>query len=53
MWELDRWYAVHQDDWDIARADIEARRTSLNPVEVAPVGMDCARKLGLDYTRPA
>lgn len=56
MWELDVWYAVHGEDWDIAKADINKRRGPQNsalygPVEIAPVGMDCARKLGIEFTK--
>lgn len=51
MYEIDRFHAVHTDDWDIARADIESRRTCLGPVQFALMGMDWARKLGMEFSR--
>lgn len=52
MFELDRYEAVHQDDWEIAAKDIRSRRNVTgDPVIIELVGMDCARKLGLEYTR--
>ena len=50
-YELDVMEAVHQDDWEIAQAHITANRTCRDPVCIQPIGMDCARKLGLEWSR--
>lgn len=46
-YEFETMSAVHPDDWDSARF--------ANPVEfafaVVPVGMDCAKRIGLDWTK--
>lgn len=57
LYELDRFEAVHADDWDAARVDIEARRPSppapLSRVVEGLVGMECAKRLGLEWSREA
>lgn len=44
MWNVDTLEAVHGEDWEAAAME---RRT----LSVSPVGMDCAKKLGLEFTR--
>jgi hypothetical protein len=51
LYELDTMNAVHGEDWEIATAEITARRTARDPVSIELVGMDCARRLGLEWTR--
>lgn len=51
MWELDTMDAVHGEDWEVARDEIAARRAARNPVNTGLIGMDCARRLGLEWTR--
>lgn len=51
LYELDRYEAVHRDDWEAARDQITASRTAHHPVIVEPIGMDCARRLGLEWSR--
>lgn len=51
-YELDDPCAIHSEDWEIAKADIAARRIQgAAAFCVEPVGMDCARRIGLEYTR--
>ena len=51
-YELDGGAAIHADDWEIAKAEIVARRAKhLEPFVVGPIGMDCARRIGLAYSR--
>lgn len=51
LYELDRYEAVHAGDWDAARCDILARRNVVGePLLVEPIGMDCARRLGFEWS---
>ena len=51
-YELDRPEAIHADDWEAAKIEIVARRAPhLDAFVIGPVGMDCARKIGLEFTR--
>ena len=51
-YELDTQSAVHSEDWEIAGIDIKSRRAvHLDAFVVGPVGMDCAKRIGIDYTR--
>jgi hypothetical protein len=52
MFELDRYEAIHGEDWEIAEPEIRARREHFAPVERGLLGMDCARRLGLEWSRP-
>jgi hypothetical protein len=55
MYELDRYEAIHSEDWEIAQSEIPPTRApNLKDrcVLVHSVGMDCARKLGLEWSRP-
>lgn len=49
--ELDRFEAVHQDDWQTAQKEITKSRKALSPVCIAPIGLDCARKFGLEWSK--
>lgn len=52
-WELDRWCAIHPDDWEAAAVLIPARRAPHlreTAIEEGLLGMDCARKLGLEWS---
>jgi hypothetical protein len=52
MYELDRFEAVHSEDWEIAEPEIRASRNcNSDPVVYDLLGMDCARKLGLEWSR--
>jgi hypothetical protein len=51
MVEEDKWEAVHSDDWGLARIEIEPGPQDRDRVWIMPVGMDCARKLGLEWSR--
>jgi len=54
MYELDVWEAVHAEDWEVAQADIDSRRNKsggLSAAVVEPIGMDCAKRLGLEFSR--
>lgn len=52
MYELDRYEAIHSDDWEAAEQDIVSRRLQRGKaVLIEPVGMDCARRIGLEFTR--
>jgi len=53
MWELDTMDAVHGEDWEVADAEIRTRREHRDPINVGLVGMDCARRIGLEWTRPS
>lgn len=53
MYELDRYEAVHGEDWEVAAVDINQRRNTVTaPVVYGLIGMDCAKRLGLEWTRP-
>lgn len=43
-WELDSYCAIHRDDLELARTVIE------RPIESGPIGMTCAKKLGLQWS---
>ena len=50
--ELDRFEAIHPEDWDIAALQIaEHRAAHLDAFQKGLVGMDCARKLGLEWSK--
>lgn len=52
--ELDRYDAIHADDWEVAAKEISGRRAKhLDAVCYQPIGMDCAKRLGLEFSRPA
>jgi hypothetical protein len=40
-WEPDKWEAIHPDDW-----------AATPGADEGPVGMDCARRLGLEWSAP-
>jgi hypothetical protein len=42
--EIDRYEAIHPDDWDKATETGRAIHAGL-------IGMDCAKRLGLEWTR--
>ena len=48
--EVDVMEAIHPEDWKAAEVEINARRTCSNPFQRGLVGMDCARRLGLEWT---
>jgi hypothetical protein len=50
-YEEDKWEAVHNEDWEIAEQEIEPGPSDRDRVWIMPVGMDCARKLGLKWSR--
>lgn len=53
MYELDKYEAVHVDDWLVAEADIKSRRAShLDAVVFDTIGPDCAKKIGLEFSKP-
>lgn len=57
-YELDTFDVIHPEDFDKARADIAVRRAAYhgNPILIGPVGTDCARIIGREFTfseRPA
>jgi hypothetical protein len=44
--------AIHADDWDTARDAITSERTmGAEAFIVGPVGMECAGKIGVEFTR--
>lgn len=45
-WELDTFHAIHVDDLGRARAEI------IRPMDTGLLGADCAKRLGLEYSRP-
>lgn len=54
--ELDTMAAIHPEDWERAAAEIRARRPHPIPdyyFEHGLLGMDCARRLGLEWSLPA
>ena len=51
MFELDTYDAVHSEDWEAAQQDILGRRTANDPVCIGLVGMDCAKRIGLEFTK--
>lgn len=53
-YELDRYEAIHTDDWDKAAELIPPTRAPQYRDDCLfdqPIGMDCARKLGLEWSR--
>jgi hypothetical protein len=44
-WELDIYEAIHPEDWERAKREIS------RPIEQGVLGMDCARNLGLEWSR--
>lgn len=51
-YELDTQSAIHSEDWEKAGIDIKSRRAvHLDSFVVGPVGMECAKKIGIEYTR--
>jgi galactose-1-phosphate uridylyltransferase len=51
-WELDKYEAVHPDDWEEAEREVCARRGRADAVQRGLLGMDCARRLGLEWSAP-
>lgn len=49
-WEVDRYEAIHPDDLGGATVEIVERRGRTDAVQRGLVGMDCARRLGLEWT---
>lgn len=49
-WELDVYAAILPEDYAVAESEIRARRSHREPIESGLVGMDCARKLGIEWT---
>lgn len=53
MFELDRYEAIHSEDWEAAEAYILATRKTVQPAVIKGlIGMDCAKRLGFEWTRP-
>jgi hypothetical protein len=56
-WELDRWEAIHPEDWEVAAVEIPRARPEYahpeNLIERGFIGLDCAKKLGLEWSVPA
>jgi Zn ribbon nucleic-acid-binding protein len=55
-WELDKLEAIHPADWERAATEIPAQRAPQigeRTIEHGLLGMDCARKLGLEWSVPA
>jgi len=51
-YELDTHDVIHPEDFAGAVVEIRARRTHSAPVVIGPVGLDCARRIGLAFTWP-
>lgn len=53
-YELDTFDVIHPDDFEVARADISERRAAYHgdAVIVGPVGQECVRKIGREFTWP-
>jgi len=51
-WELDVGEVIHPDDWETAAEEIAARRQHPQALQVGLVGLDCAKRLGLEWSRP-
>lgn len=53
MFELDRYEAIAPDQWQLAQDTIpQTRAPHLQPVLfVQPIGMDCAKRLGLEWSK--
>ena len=53
MYELDRYEAIHSEDWEQAERQIPPTRPQYghDSVLIHPIGMDCARRLGLEWSR--
>lgn len=43
--ELDVFHAIHPDDWEAAKTEIT------RPIEQWQIGPDCARRIGLEWSR--
>lgn len=54
LFDLSRYEAVHGEDWNQARDEIMARSTvaSGSLAREGLIGMDCAKRLGLEWSRP-
>ena len=51
-YELDVYDAIHVDDWEEAADEIKARRAPhLESVVYGFIGGNCAKKLGLDFSK--
>ena len=48
-WEQDRWEAIHPEDWDRAA---QAPHSRDHAIESGLIGLDCARRLGLEWSAP-
>lgn len=51
-WELDKYEAIHPDDWKRAAVEIPARRQHAYAVVQGLIGMDCAKRLGMEWSAP-
>jgi len=53
-YELDTMDAIHPDDWERAAVEIPARRSphlASYVITEGRIGMDCARRLGLEWSK--
>jgi hypothetical protein len=52
-YELDRYEAIHPSDWEQAAIEIPAARPryGADAIIEGPIGMDCARRLGLEWSK--
>lgn len=53
-YELDRYEAIHPDDWERAAVEIPPTRAEHlhdHVLITGRIGMDCARRLGLEWSR--
>lgn len=53
-YELDKFEAIHTEDWELAEQEIPPRWAECRQhdcIQDHPIGMDCARKLGLEWSR--
>lgn len=44
--ELDKYEAIHPEDWEPASVEIS------RPIVEFMIGMDCARRLGMEWSKP-
>ena len=51
-WELDKYEAIHPDDWESAAVEVPARRGRPDAVVQGLIGMDCAKRLGMEWSAP-
>lgn len=52
-YEIDTFDVIHPEDFQAAKLDITERRAAYkgNPIIVGIVGNDCARKIGISFTK--